>query len=133
MSQGPGGELERGGFALDQPRVAVAVENALTQEIVKRGLPRGTFRVVVEPGSEHVLDVLGVARDGVEPLPTRKKGNANGGGLVGVCSAGRAEVSGHPIVESPPVEEERRKASDDGPDFWAGEFTSQEKEPKEIR
>lgn len=99
---------------------------------MKSSLPRGAFGVVVEPGSEHVLDVLGVARDGVEALLTREEGNADGGGLVGGSGAGGAEVSGNPVVEPPSVEEERRKASDDGPDFRASEFTCQEEEPEEI-
>lgn len=47
------------------------------------GLPRGALRIVVEPGPEDVLDVLGVARDCVEPLSLGETRDGNGAGLVG--------------------------------------------------
>jgi len=63
------GELESGGFALHEPGVAVAVEDAVAEEVVEGGVPPGALGVVVEARAEDVLEVLGVARDGVEALP----------------------------------------------------------------
>lgn len=123
LPESPRREFQSGGLPLNEPRVAVAVEYPLAEEVVERGLPGGPLGVVVEPGSEDVLDVLGVACDGVEALLTGEERDGDGGGLVGGGGAGGLEVAGDPVVDPAAVQPEVWEAADEGPGFGAGEFS----------
>nr|GMD73416.1 hypothetical protein Iba_chr12fCG18150 [Ipomoea batatas] len=105
LSERPRRELQRRRFPLNQPRVAVAVENPLPQQIMKRALPRRPFRVIIEPSSENMLDVLRVTRHSIKPLPPCNKRQTNSRRLISGGAASGTEVSGDPIVYPSPVHE----------------------------
>ncbi|KAI8573489.1 hypothetical protein RHMOL_Rhmol01G0281600 [Rhododendron molle] len=58
-------EFKTGYLPLKPPRVAVHVENPLAQKIAQDRREGPALWVVLEIGSEHVLDVFRVGRDGV--------------------------------------------------------------------
>lgn len=58
-------ELEAGHLSLKPPRVAIHVEYALAKKVTEDGREGLAFRVVFEPGLEHVFDVFRVGSDGV--------------------------------------------------------------------
>ena len=110
LAQGASGEFQCGSLTLEEPRVAVGVEDAFAEQIVERGLPRGAFGVVVEAELEDVLEVFGVARDGDEALFTGEEGKGADAGLV--RAAARAEVVGDPVVHAVGVLDEAREAAE---------------------
>ncbi|KAK8693529.1 hypothetical protein V6N13_071109 [Hibiscus sabdariffa] len=77
LAESPGGEFQCGGPPLEEPRVSVGVEDALTEEIMEHGLPRGAFGIIVKTRHEDVLQIPRVARDRHErPYFRAKKGMA---------------------------------------------------------
>jgi len=83
LAQGARGEFERRCFTLEEPGVAVGVEDTLTEQIMEGGLPGGTLGIVVEAELEDVLEVLGVAGDSDETLFACEEGEGGDAGLVG--------------------------------------------------
>lgn len=98
LAQSAGGEFQSGGLALEQPRVAVGIEDAVAEQIMKHSLPGRSLGVISEPELENVLQVLGVARDGHEALFPREEGNSADAGLV--SAAAGSEVLRNPIVHA---------------------------------
>jgi len=120
MFQSACGELESRGFTLHEPGVAVAVEDAVAEEVVEGGVPPGALGVVVEARAEDVLEVLGVACHGVEPLPARQEGEGDDARLVGGGGASGAEVGGDPVMDTVAVVEKLREAAEEGEGCWTG-------------
>lgn len=83
---------------------------------MEHGLPRRTFRVVVEPGLEHVLDVLGIARDGHETLLLCQE--RHGADTCLVSAATRTEVLSDPVVHTVTLLDQTRKTTQHWPDTW---------------
>ena len=81
-AQSTGGELQRGGFALEPPRVAVGVEDAVSEEIVEGGVPLWAFGVVIESELEKVFEVSGFACDCNETLSESESWDSEEGSLV---------------------------------------------------
>lgn len=79
-----------------------------------------------------MLDVSRVARDRVKSLFFSYEWKRHRAGLVSGGAACGAEVAGHPVVESPPVRDESRKAADEWPYGRTGELTGEEMKPNEI-
>ena len=98
LAESPGGEFQRGSPSLEKPRVTIGVEDALTEQIMEHGLPRGTFGIIVETGLENVFQILGIARDRHETLFPGQEGYGTNAGLV--RAAARAEVVGDPVMHA---------------------------------
>lgn len=98
MAESPGGEFQRGGPPLEEPRVTVGVEDALTEKIMEHGLPRGTFGIIIETRLEDVLQIPGIARDRHETLFSSQEGDGTNAGLV--RTAASAEVVGDPVMHA---------------------------------
>lgn len=109
LAQGASGEFQCGSLTLEEPRVAVGVEDAFAEQIVEGGLPRGAFWVVVEAKLEDVLEVFGVARDSHQALFSGEEGEGADAGLV--RAAARAEVVSDPVVHAVGVLDEAREAA----------------------
>ena len=99
---------------------------------MKSRLPCWSFGVVIKPSPENMLDVLGVTSDGIKPLFVSQERKSKGACLVRGSPTNFSQVSRDPVVDSPPVHEQRRKATHHRPHLWAGQLPSQEIEPEDI-
>ena len=83
---------------------------------MENGLPRGTFRIVIEAGLEHVFNVLGVASDRHESLLLGQERHCTDTCLI--RTATRTEVLSDPVMHTVTLLDQTRKTAQYRPDTW---------------